>query len=59
MKTSKELIDLIDQTLTGMFGKSTSTVITLPDGKEYETDVGYIDEFWDRFKEALDLKWFE
>ena len=59
MKTSKELIDLIDQTLIGMFGKSTSTVITLPDGKEYTTDVGYIDQFWDRFKEALDLKWFE
>lgn len=59
MKTSKELIDLIDQTLMGMFGKSTSTEVTLPDGKDYKTDVDYIDQFWDRLEEALGLEWFE
>ena len=59
MKTSSELIDLIDHTLMGKFGKSTLTALTLPDGKDYTTDVGYIDEFWDRFKEALGKEWFE
>lgn len=59
MKTSKELIDLIDNTLMGTFGKSSSTIVTLPDGKDYKTDVDYIDQFWDRFKEAISKEWFE
>ena len=59
MKTSNELIELIDKTLAGGFGKSSSTIVTLPDGHDYTTDVGYVEEFWERFKEAIDLKWFE
>ena len=59
MKTSKELIELIDKTLDGDFGKSTATIVTLPDGHDYTTDVGYVWQFWERFKEAIDLEWFE
>ena len=53
MKTSKELIDLIDKTLNGEFGESHCGSITLPDGRECKTDVGYVEEFWKDFKNFL------
>ena len=59
MRTSKELIDYIDDVLNDKYGKPSCTKFTLPNGTIIDTDTGYVCEFWDDFKSLLDEEWFK
>ena len=59
MRTSKELIDYIDDVLNDKYGEPSCTKVTLPNGIVINTDTGYVCEFWEDFKVLLDEDWFK
>ena len=59
MRTSKELIDYIDDALNDKYGEPSLTDVTLPNGTVITTDTGYVYAFWKDFKCLLDEEWFK
>ncbi len=54
MKSSVDLINLLDDTFKKKFGEGGDSYRTLPNGKVVICDIGYAWDFWDQFKENLD-----